>query len=301
MVARVLITLSPFNMIDFTNKKLKILNITHCDLDGAVAGIVIKNYYDDVITYVTNYNKAPTILTYINMVKTEIDAIVFTDFSPMEFFDELKILDIPFLVLDHHESALPINDPANGIIVNLNFCGAKLAYLYYVRSEPELEKLKELVEITNDYDMWILEDPRSKHFNTLFWIYYGFNSFYERFKDGEIKLKDWEKKELVNSQKKFKKIWDELPLIDLPKGGCLVEVTKSLSDISIELGKLGYEWFAMFNPRIEKLHLRSRTDKINLLPVMDELGRGGGHRKATACLCTNKELQTIINRIVNFL
>ena len=52
---------------------------------------------------------------------------------------------------------------------------------------------------------------------------------------------------------------------------------------------------------LKKLHLRSRTDKINLLPVMDELGRGGGHRKATACLCTNKELQTIINRIVNFL
>ena len=32
------------------NTKLKILNFTHCDMDGAGAGIVIKNYFNDVIT-----------------------------------------------------------------------------------------------------------------------------------------------------------------------------------------------------------------------------------------------------------
>lgn len=288
-------------MIDYSDKKLKILNITHCDLDGSVAGVVIKNYYDDVLTYITNYNKASATLTYINMIKTEIDAIVFTDFSPMEYIDDLKVLDIPFLVLDHHESALPINDPAAGIFINLEYCGAKLAYLYYVRFDPELKKLKELVEITNDYDMWILEDPRSKHFNTLQWSYYGFQSFYERFKDGVVKLTDWDKKEIIKAQKKFKAIWEELPLIDLPKGGCLVEVTASLTEISIELGKMGYKWFAMFNPNNEKLHLRSRSDDINLLTVMEKLGRGGGHKKATACVCTNKELKSIIDTILEVL
>lgn len=288
-------------MINFADRNLTILNITHCDLDGSVAGIVVKRFYVNTTTYVTNYNRVEETLTYLNIVKNNIDAVVFTDFSPKEYFEEFKALNIPFLVLDHHESALPINNPKEGIIINQKFCGAKLAYLYYVRYAPELKCLEELVNLADDYDMWHMKDPRSRYYNTLHWCYYGFDEFYERFKTGDITLNEWEKGELLKAKQCFKEVWDNLPLTDLPHKGCLVEVSTLLSEISIELEKLGYKYFIMYNPVTDKLHFRSRTDEINFVDITAKLGRGGGHRQAASCSCLPSELKPLVEKILSIL
>lgn len=287
--------------MNFQDRNKRILNITHCDLDGSVAGVVVKRFYADCTTYITNYGKAKglTTIDYINSIKHKIDGIVFTDFSPIDFLDEFKALNIPYMILDHHETALPLNDPKSGKIINTKFCGAKLAYLYYSRLAPELECLKELVELANDYDMWILADKRSRYLNTVHWCYYGFDDFYDRFKKGFGNFNEFEKGEIIKARNQFKKVWDDMPLTDLPHKGCICEANTLISEISIELEKEGYKWFVIYNNRTAKLHLRSRTDKINWADICKyDLKRGGGHAKASSCDCYPEELESLTKQII---
>ena len=287
--------------MDFLNRNLRILNITHCDLDGAVSGIVIKRFYATCDTLVTNYGKekAEQALEYIKNVKNSIDGIVFTDFSPIDYPEEFTELNIPYLILDHHETALSLNNPKEGRIITTKCCGAMLAYKYFTRKAPELECLKELVELTNDYDLWIHKDVRSKYLNTVFWIYYGFHAFYERFKTGFNGFTKWEKGELLKQHNQLKKIWDELVITDLPHKGCLCVASTLLGDIGLLLEKEGYEWYLIYNDVTEKVHLRSRRKEIDVEKICTEvLHRGGGHSQASSCSCTPDEVESITNQIV---
>lgn len=287
--------------MNFQDRNLRILNITHCDLDGSVAGIVVKRYYKNCLTYVTNYGRKKGLATidYIKSVLGKIDGVVFTDFSPVDFVAEMDALDVPYMILDHHESSMPLCDPKNGKIISKKYCGAKLAYLYFVRTAPDLKNLEVLVDITNDYDMWILADKRSKYLNTVHWSYYGFPVFYERFKDGWNGFNEWEKEELAKAHEQFKHIWNNMPLTDLPHKGAICRANMLLSEISIELEKLGYDWFIIYNDLTSKFHLRSMTDKVNFASICrDTLGRGGGHPRASSCDCYPEEVEGLTAKIV---
>lgn len=287
--------------MNFQDRNLRILNITHCDLDGSVSGVVVKRYYIGCMVHKTNYGKASAdrTLQYIDSVKTKIDGIVFTDFSPIDFKDKLDELKIPYLILDHHETSLYLNDPSKGHIVNTKFCGAKLAYLYYVRTAPELECLKELVELTNDYDLWLLKDKRSKYLNTIHWTYYGFDAFYERFKYGFNGFTEHEKQELHKQHEQFKTMWENMPMSELPHKGCICYASLFLSDLGLKLEQEGYEWFIIYNDASQKFHLRTRNDKIDFAKICEnDLHKGGGHAKAASCECLPGEVEKLCKQIV---
>lgn len=286
--------------MDFRNRNLRILNITHCDLDGSVAAVIVKRYYVGCLTHRTTYGRtyAESTLRYIDCIRHKIDGIVFTDFSPIDFKDELDRLNIPYIILDHHESALYMNDPKIGHIVNTKFCGAKLAYLYYSKTAKELDCLGELVELTNDYDMWIHADRRSKYLNTVHWTYYDFDAFYERFKYGFNGFTDNEKKELLKHSEQFKQMWENMPMTDLPHNGCICYADMFFSDLGLKLESEGYKWFIIFNEQSQKVHLRSSTDKIDFAKICsEELHRGGGHSKSASCDCSKDELESLCTRI----
>ena len=89
------------------NTKLKILNFTHCDMDGAAAGIVIKNYFNDVITESINYSAEYTILQKMIKYKDQFDAVIFTDFCPCNL-TEIKafgkqVLPVPYISAPHSD------------------------------------------------------------------------------------------------------------------------------------------------------------------------------------------------------
>lgn len=288
-------------MMDFFNRNLRILNITHCDLDGGVAGIVVKRFYEDCTTYPMSYGKfrGEQAVKYINENRMKFDAVVFTDFSPIDFLDAFNELNIPYLILDHHESALPLSNPAEGKYIITKCCGAMLAYKYYVRKAPELECLKELVELANDYDMWLHKDVRSRLLNTIYWCYYGFEAFYNRFKKGFNGFNDWEKGELRKAHNQFKKLWDDLPLTDLPHNGCLCTTSTLMSEISLQLEKEGYKWFIIYNDFTHRFHLRSRLDNVDFAKICaNDLKRGGGHSKAAACECNPDEVESLTKAVV---
>ena len=154
---------------NFYNRKLRILNFCHTDLDGAVSAIVIRNVFEKVITVPISYRSEINIGGKLDRNINDVDAIIFTDFCPTISLETVKSYGKPVLVLDHHESARKYNDPANQIYVNEIYCGAKLAYKFFEKF-VNLKHLETLVEITDDYDRWILKDNRSFPLNQLFFL-----------------------------------------------------------------------------------------------------------------------------------
>lgn len=278
-------------MNEFENRNTRILNFTHIDLDGVTAGIVIANYFKEVDTQQINYGKEQEAYDYIIAHRNDFDAIIFTDFTPVNI-QNIQKLNIPVLVLDHHESAKQFNDPEHGIFINTKYCGAMLAYKFF-NQHGEISHLEDLVKIANDYDMWILNDPRSRPFNILMWEM-GFKWFFRRFLKGNTALYGEEYDYLTFYKKDYEKIWDNLEVSDLPHNGVFFTATKYLSDIYADLSKT-YDYIICKNNF--SLSLRSRTDDINLVNVCNRVGKGGGHKAAAGIPIGNDNIATLVQKI----
>ena len=277
----------------FLNTKLRIVNFTHIDFDGASSNIVIKNYFDNVITYTITYEHENEILPKMIKDRDKFDAVIFTDFCPVNL-TQVQAFGKPVLVLDHHESALKYNDPGKSVYICTKFCGAKLAYEFF-NHDNCLEHLKDLIEITNDYDLYILKDARSKAYNNLYWAM-GFNWFVERFLGGDIDLNRGEKLYLVRRQKDFEELYTNLPIQELSNNGVVCEAEKYIADIADALRNDGYEWCIIY--RNGNLSVRTSNDsKINLANVCARLGKGGGHMHAVGIPQQKENLAELIKRI----
>lgn len=275
------------------NKKLKILNFTHVDLDGAASNIVIRNFFKDVITYTVNYDRDKEIIARIKQHYNEIDGIIFTDYTPSNL-SQVQSMGKPVLVLDHHESALKMKDPNNDVYIVTSHCGAYVTYKYFNKFE-ELIHLQELVEITNDYDLFILKNIKSKPFNALFWKM-GFEWFVERFLNGNVSLYEEEKTYIKTYMADYKKYYNSLEIVPLANKGVFCTVTKYLSDVSISLKDDGFQYLIIYHNG--QFSLRSSNNKINLVNVCNRIGRGGGHPLACGIRLENDNVMTLINKIV---
>ena len=256
----------------FHNTKLRILNFTHVDMDGATSNIIVKNYFKNVITHIINYERENEILPKMIKERDNFDAVIFTDFCPVNL-TQVQAFGKPVLVLDHHESALQYNNPGQNVYVCTKFCGAKLTYEYFNHDDC-LKHLNDIVDITNDYDLYLLKDPRSKAYNSLFWEF------------------------LVRKQKQFNEYYAKLPIQELSNKGVVCESELYISDVADALRKDGYEWCIIY--RNGYLSVRSSDDSnINLANVTKRLGKGGGHIHAVGIPQQKENLADLIKRIEN--
>ena len=69
-------------MTDFYNEDLKVLNFTHIDFDGVTAGIVIKNYFKNVITEQINYGQEPQIIDKLKKHTAEFELVHTSGITP---------------------------------------------------------------------------------------------------------------------------------------------------------------------------------------------------------------------------
>ena len=277
----------------FLNSKLRILNFTHTDMDGAVSNIVIRNYFKNVITQTMTYEHENEILPKMIKDRDKFDAVIFTDFCPVNL-SQIQAFGKPVLVLDHHESAMKFNDPNKQVYICTKFCGAKLAYEFFNHDDC-IKHLKDICDVTNDYDLYLLQDPRSKAFNSLFWKM-GFPWFVERFFTGDTDLSKSEKLYLLRRQKEFKELYDNLPIQELSNKGVVCESEQFLGDICDALRNDGYDWCIIY--RLGNLSVRSSDDSgINLVRVAEKLGKGGGHFHAIGVPQLKENLGELIKRI----
>lgn len=282
--------------MNYNNPKLRVLNITHADMDGIASTIVLKNFYETVYTVPVTYNTEWTIKNEIlTNYKDKFDCIICTDFYPEQTLSFLKEQAVT-LVLDHHESVEQYNNDKD-VVINTAYSGTKLTY-NFISKFKDIKYLEELVNIVNDWDMFILKDKRSAYFNNMFWEM-GLKWFMRRFITGNVSLYPEEKKYFVDAQKEFKDMYESLVISDLARNGVYFESSRFHYECIEALKKEGYKWFVIKN----KNNLSVRCDDIDLTYVVKELGKGGGHVHAIGIPITKNDdaglLVKNIERIVD--
>ena len=255
--------------MNYNNPKLRILNVTHYDMDGCGASIVLKNFYEQVIVVPVTYNTEWKLLDEIAQYDGKFDAIICTDFYPAQTINDLRKLSTT-LVLDHHESVVDKNNDTD-IIINTLYSGTKLAYKF-ISKFKDISYLEKLVDIIDDYDMFRLKLPASVYFNNLFWEM-GHKWFTRRFITGNTVMYPEEKRYFVDAKKEFDNMYETLEIVDLAHNGVYFESDRFHYECIEALKKDGYKWFAIKN----KSNLSVRCDDIDLTEIAKKIGKGGGH------------------------
>ena len=255
--------------MNYNNPKLRILNICHYDCDGISSSIVLKNFYEEVITVPVTYNTEWKLLDEIAQYDGKFDAIICTDFSPAQTITDLRKLSTT-LVLDHHESVVDKNNDTD-IIINTLYSGTKLAYKF-VSKFKDVSYLEKFVNIVDDYDMFRLKIPASVYFNNLFWEM-GYKWFMRRFITGNTTMYPEEKRYFIDAKKEFENMYETLEIVDLAHNGVYFESDRFHYECIEALKKDGYKWFAIKN----KSNLSVRCDDIDLTEIAKKIGKGGGH------------------------
>lgn len=287
-------------------KENVVLNLTHADLDGAVAGIVVKNVFPNAITVKTNYSGSGDYNTACDAITgLSYDAIIFTDFCPDDNMIQLiHSVNKPYLVIDHHQTAKVRDEDELGLyIVNTKVCGALLTLQNFSKF-TNLDHLKTLCEVTNDHDLWIRKMvPLSDNLNTLLYEM-GYAEFMEKFMNGieGYNLPSDVLPTLANHDKEVDEHMFRCEQHKLPYNGYYIETDRFNSDIVIRLLE-HYDWLVLagveeHTPGITKLSFRTNRKDINIGQFLKDLGRGGGgHPGAAGQLIPTAEKDEFINQV----
>lgn len=287
-------------------KENVVLNLTHADLDGAVAGIVVNNVFPNAITVKTNYAGSGDYNTACDAITgLSYEAIIFTDFCPDDNMVQLiHSVNKPYLVIDHHQTAKVRDDDELGLyLVNTKVCGALLT-LYNFSKFANLDHLKTLCEVTNDHDLWIRKMvPLSDNLNTLLYEM-GYDEFMEKFMNGieGYNLPSDVLPTLANHDKEVDEHMFRCEQHKLPYNGYYIETDRFNSDIVIRLLE-HYDWLVLAgteepSPGITKLSFRTNRKDINIGQFLKDLGRGGGgHPGAAGQLIPTAEKDEFINQV----
>lgn len=296
---------------NFKDPSLKVMNFTHDDLDGAVAGIVMKNVFPRVSVRQVNYRPGQMYQKAVNELRSlgkDYDVIIFTDYCPgamdTEMYDALHFVGKPFLVIDHHQNAKEHpEDPLGTYYIDTGKCGA-LNCLDYFSDMADLEHLRSLCEVTNDHDMWIRKMvPLSDRLNNLVYAH-GFHNFMAKYMEGMdgYRLHPDDEALMADHDRKVTEYIESCTKKELPYNGCYIECDNYMSDISIRLGEK-YDWIVMRNPvestpGMTKISVRTTRKDLNLGKTISVMGLGGGgHPGAAGQVLPTKDLWPFIEEL----
>jgi len=294
---------------------MKLIQVTHHDMDGAGSAIVMKKLFKDhlglgkVERHSVGYSETNQLI--LNILSTVQDEDVFLIITDLRI--ETKFLSLllrmekikKFLYVDHHERA----DGRTGLESlkylhkerflyrwRKTYCATELCFQlakeHGMPSTPEFDKLMARVDA---YDMWHEED---KHFqeafglNELFWEL-GFNPFIEQFYDGLIwtdELKAIVKEKIDEQNLYFKEGKDHIMEIDLANDRKLLMSFNPKGKFG-NLYTLRYEAdlfliFAYVKDDFYKFSLRGRNPYFDTNLIAETMGSfiehasGGGHAQA---------------------
>lgn len=278
--------------MNYNNKDLRILNITHADMDGCASYILLKQFYNKVIPVPVTYQSEKVIKEALLKYQGQYDIIICTDFYPAESITDIEQA-APYLVLDHHETVQQFHN-GKTVIINTSMCGAMLTYKF-ISKMTDISSMYEFTNIVNDWDMFILADQKSRLFNNIYWEM-GFKWFSRRFIHGNVELYPEEKEYIIEAGKEFKELYQNLDISDLCDKGVFFETDKFMNECVEMLKKDGYEWFVIRN----KNSLSIRTTTVDLTKIFGILGYGGGHQFAGGIpLRFGQDIGKVLNELQN--
>lgn len=256
--------------------------LTHWDLDGAACAIFLNYVFRKKINQILacSYGKIDKNLQ--KLVDSGEENIIITDLNlSQEQFDFVKTNFRNYQIIDHHPGTK--NLKSKGIIYSEKFCGAALVYKWLMDLKKELPpSFKELMLLTNDYDMYNLKMKKSVLLNELFWSIdkFCFYPFISRFVDDfEVPDSEWEKlKTKLNEKCKEVKTYEKIIIEDK----MLIIFSQGLiNEISLVYPKYDYYFIVAPNNGIS-----IRTKEKSLLPWFESIqkhkliDKAGGHERA---------------------
>lgn len=283
-------------------RESKVLSISHNDLDGCTAQIILGHVFKDISYLNASFYKIDSIMESIEYLKY--DFVFLTDINPTD----LKLLDLSdnIILLDHHESAIEANIPSKMHFVVPGHCASHLTKKFVKKYYGlGLEHLDDLVRLTNDYDMWHLKYPESKLINDLMFYYYKPRKFRELFFDGRTTFTDEEKEWLDMRAKEFERRYQSLTVFDCEHiKGCVVQSEEFINEICDRLMKEeGYDIVFCRNPFHGRVSIRHKIEGLNIGEILKNLGFGGGHSASAGLFCENinqfQERLEIIENIIS--
>ncbi len=302
---------------------MKILNITHNDLDGIVSQLMVELYYgrENVKVERCNYNNVNgTLYNYLKSGEHEnYDLIYITDISISEKMAEWVNKDYSGKVrlIDHHATAKWLTKYDWAIVethysegVPVSAC--ELVRCYFDNNNP---KVLEIVKNADDYDTWKwstngnLEAKRMNDLMDLIGIDEMLDYLHSQIKGDSIaeKMKDKYDFMLKMRDKEYKHY---LEASDKSLNVCkydeynvgVVMAERFTSELGNDLAKLHPEldFIAILNMR-SGLSLRGVKD-IDLGAIAKDIGNklglsGGGHKSASAVSLTNNYKLNFLSNI----
>lgn len=275
--------------LNLFSKGGKILNFTHVDMDGIGSNIALSKRLNNVVKVEVNYHDVDDRIKNFDL--NSYDAVIFSDICPnasLEYLSSFKNV----IVLDHHDTALEHHNPENNVYIYNGISGSKLCFEFIKTmfgNDNRTQEIEHLIEIINDYDLWIHKDPRSRYFN---WLYnkYGSDNFKNRFIYGDVKLLNEEKKFITDLDYKIRDVFHNLELFDFEKvNGAMFFTSDYINDLAeMVLKKHNYDFIVIVNPSNMHASIRS-VGEFDSGAMLKGLGIGGGHKHAGGFRSTNQE------------
>jgi len=278
------------------NPRAKILSISHNDLDGVGAQILLGACFKN-ITYVNcSYFDIDKELLSAS-ITNDYDYVFVTDIFPnnvesLSGFDNL-------ILIDHHQTA--IDCPEKRWFVNKKYSATYLVkhFLDKMFGVDKLKKYTKMVKLINDYDLWQRKYKHSAVLNYLFTLYYA-DKFRERFRSGDLSLTSHEKEFISDINNKFDDLYENLEVFECETiNACFFISDTMVNELSDKLLHTdGYDIVFFNTLKNYKVSIRSKLDDFNVGIYLKEKNIGGGHFKAAGVDVATEE---DMNKTLDFL
>lgn len=276
------------------NRSSKILSISHNDLDGTVCQIILGNVFKNITFLNRSFYNIDKTLEDVNY--SEYDFVFVTDIYP----ENESLLDKSnnIILIDHHKTS--INEPEK-----FRYSFSKKCASVYVKRFVEalfnikLDHLKSLVYITNDYDLYKLNNFKSIWMNEIMMAYKP-DKFRRKFFNGRTRFTMDEMLYLKTRRNKFNDIWDNLDVFELDEfNGCITIESDFMNEVANKLMKdEGYKIIFNKHPNSGRLSIRHCIEDFNAGQYLKDLGWGGGHKYAAGMFLESEEtLKNVIQTI----
>jgi len=169
----------------------KVIHLSHNDMDGFGSSYMVKKYLDcNLIQGNTDYGKILSKLEELGIEKN--DKVIITDLNlTIAECNLLNSTTTNWMVIDHHitgESSAKLFN--NNYYLNTEYCATYLIHdiLHNSNASTDLDKMKEIAELVNAYDLWHKE---SLLFKKGMLLSYYIHSMLFEFNNLQLKYTEW--------------------------------------------------------------------------------------------------------------
>lgn len=270
---------------------MKIINITHSDLDGAVCGILVKEYARQkgipCDTIKARYDTVDKIFSELYKGNSK-DFYIITDISlPNEspFIGNVNNI----LLIDHHSGIENSNIKHKKIDSSEGTSACKLVYDYFTEKSIVYDsKFTKLMELGHDYDSWTHKFKSSKALNYIYFLYY-FERFVDRFENGFDGFTKDELLFLKCKMEQIKNILTNLEVSVINDDIAFVVEEDNINEIAEELRiNRGFKYVFIYSQKRKTLSMRSSSDAIIHCGEFLQLLGGGGHKCTGGVIVKNE-------------